>query len=72
MYLLFILTEGKKGISHSIFLSTDLTFALICAKKKRDSIHKDLEVSLSLDPYKVRELARKHIDTDKLSQVIIA
>ena len=37
-----------------------------------DSIHKDLEVSLSLDPYKVRELARKHIDTDKLSQVIIA
>lgn len=37
-----------------------------------DSIHKDLEVSLSLNPTKVRELARKHIDPDLLSQVIIA
>ena len=37
-----------------------------------DSIHKDLEVSLSLDPSKVRELARKHIDKDQFSQVIIA
>ena len=37
-----------------------------------DSIHKDLEVSLSLNASKVRELARKHIDTDQLSQVIIA
>ena len=37
-----------------------------------DSIHKDLEVSLSLNPTKVRELARKHIDIDQLSQVIIA
>ena len=37
-----------------------------------DSIYKDLEVSLSLNPTEVRELARKHIDIDQLSQVIIA
>ena len=36
------------------------------------SIHKDLEISLSLEPKKVQELARKHINIDQLSQVIIA
>ena len=40
MYLLFILTEGKKGISHSIFFCTNSTFALIYTK--RDSIHESL------------------------------
>ena len=36
------------------------------------SIHKDLEISLSLEPEDVQELARKHIHIDQLSQVIIA